>query len=425
MFNCVKNKLMNQNQKMSSSLSGGTYRPPVRPVGGQNNNIQKPQKQNKKKSHGKMGLIIFVVIVFAVVGFVARQILRTLDERKMGEPIEVVNDPKEVPKEYPTANSGDVSPISGLACDNWDKRAVAFMQPSDVSARPLAGLSEADMVVEMPVLPSGKPRLMGVYLCGIPDEIGSLRSARHDFLHIAKGLDAIMVHWGGSQFAKEKFKAGLIENMNCNNDGGQSAAQYCFRKDGFAKGVDSGYAKFGKILEGAKKFGYSSEGNFSGYAHQGEAPVEDRIDNGILKVGLDSSSGNYYVEYEYDKETNSYLRYWAKKEDTDRNNGKRIAPKNVVVLIASQEIMIDDNGSTYNNVQLGDPWYDDSDSGEAFYYFNGKEVRGKWKKDKTRMDSKMLFLDQNGNEIKFVPGQIWVEVLEPGRALKWITDETI
>ena len=238
-------------------------------------------------------------------------------------------------------------------------------------------------------------------------------------------MDAILVHWGGSQFAKEKLNEGLVENVNCNNDGGKSAAQYCFRKEGFAKGVDSGYAKFSKILEGAKKFGYRAENEFSGYAHQGEAPVADRIDNGLLKVGLDSSSGDFYVEYEYDKETNSYLRLWAKKEDVDRNNGKRIAPKNVVVLIASQEIMMDDNNSVYNNVQLGDPWYDESDSGEAFYYFNGQEKRGKWKKDKTRMDSKMLFLDQNGNEIKFVPGQIWVEVLEPGRALKWITDESL
>jgi len=415
---------------MSNKFSGGTYRSPVRPVGGRQgsgnpvNNFEK-KPVSGKNNKGKMGLVIFVLIVVLIVGFVGRRILQTLGDRKMGKPIEVINDPTEIPKEYPTANTEDVSPISGLACDGWDKRAIAVMQPADVSARPLAGLSEADMVVEMPVLPSGKPRLMGVYICGNPEEVGSMRSARHDFLHIAKGLDAIMVHWGGSQFAKEKLKAGLIDNMNCNNDGGQSAAQYCFRKEGFANRVDSGYAKFGKILEGAKNFGYSSEGKFSGYAHQGEAPIGDRIENGLLKVGLDSSSGDFYVEYQYDKETNSYLRFWAKEEDTDRNDGDRIAPKNVVILIASQEIMIDDNNSVYNNVQLGDPWYDSSDSGEAFYYFNGKEIRGKWKKDKSRMDSKMLFLDQNGNEIKFVPGQIWVEVLEPGRTLKWVTDENL
>jgi len=36
----------------------------------------------------------------------------------------------------------------------------------------------------------------------------------------------------------------------------------------------------------------------------------------------------------------------------------------------------------YNNVQLGDPWYDTGDSGEAYYYMNGQEIRGTWKKDR-------------------------------------------
>lgn len=405
---------MNQNQNNSG---GEIYRPPVSPTNEPNND------EESKKAVLKP--IIFLLIVIAVAVFVGWRILKVLEERKMGSPIDVVTDQNDVPREYPVANTEDVSPISGIACDTWQRRPIAVMQPTDVSARPLAGLSQADMVVEMPVLPDGKPRIMGIYVCGSPDEVGSLRSARHDFLHFAKGLDAIFVHWGGSQFVKEKLNEGLIENMNCNNDGGTSAAQYCFRKEGIASRVDTGYAKFSEILRGAETFGYRLENRFSGYAHQGDIPVEERIENGSLKVGLDSSAGSYYVEYAYDKETNSYLRFWAKEEDTDRNTGERIAPKNVVILIASQEIMIDDNNTVYNNVQLGDPWYDESDSGEAFYYFNGQELRGKWKKDKSRMDSKMLFLDQNGNEIKFVPGQIWVEVLEPGRVLKWSPNESV
>jgi len=74
----------------------------------------------------------------------------------------------------------------------------------------------------------------------------------------------------------------------------------------------------------------------------------------------------------------------------------------------------------YNNVQLGDPWFDESDSGEAFFYMNGKETRGAWKKDKSDVSSKLFFYDENGEEIKFVPGQIWVDILEPGQALKWV-----
>jgi hypothetical protein len=88
-------------------------------------------------------------------------------------------------------NEGNVSPITGEACENWNRRPIAVMQPGDVTARPASGFSQADMVFEMPVITASITRLMGVYGCNTPDAVGSMRSARHDFLSLAKGLDAI------------------------------------------------------------------------------------------------------------------------------------------------------------------------------------------------------------------------------------------
>ena len=322
---------------------------------------------------------------------------------------------KEQPAQTGPLNTGDVSPISGLACPNWNRRPIAVMQPADVPARPAAGFSDADMVIEMPVITATITRLMGVYICNDPDDVGSMRSARHDFVHLAKGLDAIFVHWGRSDIPefKDRLNEGIIDNMNCNGDAGKSAAAYCYRKEGMARGVDSGYAKFAKILEGAKDFGYRMENKFTGYPHQAEPSVEERGANGgHLRVAF---AGPFAVEYDYDKESNTWLRVWGESPDTDRNNGKRNAPKNIVVMMAKSEQI----EGQYNNVELGDPWYDETDSGEAFFYMNGKESRGAWKKDKSDINSKLFFYDENGEEVKFVPGQIWVEVLEPGQALKW------
>ena len=129
-----------------------------------------------------------------------------------------VNQPKAAPEvvdESKSANTGNVSPISGVACDNWNKRAIAVMQPADVSARPAAGFSEADMVFEMPVFTAANTRLMGVYLCNIPADIGSMRSARHDYLPLAKSLDAIFIHWGYSKFAETLLSQKIIDNIDC------------------------------------------------------------------------------------------------------------------------------------------------------------------------------------------------------------------
>lgn len=342
-------------------------------------------------------------------------------------------------------NTGNVSPISGLACEHWNRRPFAVMQPVDMQARPVAGFSQADAVFEMPNPAEGifVTRLLGVYLCDMPNEVGAMRSARHDYISVAKGLDAIFVGWGGSAFAIEKLNEGVIDNIDCNGEGGKKAPQCCFRKEktGLMRGEDTGFAKGEKLLSCAQEFGYRTENKFAGYPHQPEETLENRPNGGHLSIGF---PGIMKADYDYDRATNSYLRTWGNKEDIDRNNGMRIAPKNIVVLIAENEQILanvdykargvedpwerleawEKTGprnisGRYNNIQLGDPWYDTVDSGEIRYYMNGQEYRGIWKKNKTSLDSKLYFYDESGNEVQFVPGQLWVEVLTPAQKFEW------
>jgi hypothetical protein len=318
-------------------------------------------------------------------------------------------------------NNGQVSPISGEACADWNRRPFAIMQPSDVSARPLAGISDADMVVEMPAVFGDITRLMAFYVCGNPEKIGSIRSARHDYIPIAAGLDAIYVHWGGSHFALDHLNQNIIDDMNCNNDGGKSAGQYCYREQQTGNMIsdDTGYAKFATLIQGAQNFGYNLKGNLVGYPHQADAPADQRPTGGTLRVGYPHPWDDVFT---YDKDSNSYLRNWGGSPDLDRNDNKQIAPKNIVVMVAAGAQM----ESQYANFQVGDPWYDQSDSGSATFYMNGKQTQGTWKKDKSNLNSKLTFYDSSGSEVQFVTGQIWVSIVDPGIGVKWTpgTDAT-
>jgi hypothetical protein len=362
-------------------------------------------------------IIAIAVIVVAVAGFL-------FFKKDSAMPIELNNKNQSEVQTTPL-NDGEVSPVSGLPCENWNRRAIAVMQPGDVTARPAAGFSEADMVIEMPVITASITRLMGVYICNTPAEVGSMRSARHDFISLAKGLGAVFISWGRSESHSESDPVGLakgimdrgeIENINCNGDAGKSANACsdnpCFRKEGLDRGVDTGYGNPAKFVACAKEFGYNMENKFVGYKHQAEAPLDKRAKGGHLRVAF---AGPFAAEYDYDQATNVYKRIWGNVEDVDRNTNQRVAPKNVVVIIAESEQI----EGQYNNMQLGDPWYDRTDSGDAYYYMNGQEVKGTWKKDKSKIESKLFFYDQSGAEVLFVPGQIWVEVLEPGQTLKW------
>jgi len=156
------------------------------------------------------------------------------------------------------------------------------------------------------------------------------------------------------------------------------------------------------------------DSNFAGYPHQADLTEEKRIEKGNLEIGY---PGDLEVSYDYDKKTNSYIRYWGGERQTDRNNGNLITPKNIVVLLSKDVDMEED--PHYNNMELGDPWYDSIDSGEAYYFMNGEEIRGRWSKDKSKIDSKLILTDSNGMDIKFVPGQIWLNVVYPNMKVDW------
>jgi len=389
---------------------------------------------SKKLLWSLLGIVLLGVLGYFIFG-----------NKEVRKPIELNNKNQSLgASSKGVVNTGPVGAITGLPCENWNRRPVAVMQPVDPQARPIAGFSDADMVFEMPNPAEGifVTRLIGVYQCETPEEVGSIRSARHDYINVAQGLDAIFVGWGGSAFAIKKLDEGVIDNLDCNDQGGKSASSYCFRKErtGPMRIEDTGYIKFAKVLEAAKNFGYRMESKFVGYPHQEDKPLESRVSGGRLRIGF---PGNMEAEYDYDRETNSYKRIWGGVPDTDRTTKERIAPKNVVVAIAENEQILSSTdfvargvkdpwagleakktgvgniSGRYNNINFGDPWYDTKDSGVAYFFMNGEEKRGTWKKDKSRADSKLTFFDDANNEIKFVPGQIWVEVMVPGQAFGW------
>lgn len=359
--------------------------------------------------------LLFVVLVLLVAGGVWYLWGDRSKTALQNKQIDINNSPKPPVADTKPVNPDSVSALAGLPCADMKRRPIAVMQPADLTARPAAGFSDADMVFEMPVITATINRLMAVYQCALPKEAGAVRSSRHDFLQLAKSLNAIYVHWGGSHFALDKIKEGILDNIDCTGAAGNGAGtDVCYRAErtGNMKLEDTSRVNVQAAFERGKSLGYSTENTFVGYPHQEEVVLESRPTGGRVRIGY---PGAGEVEYLYQKDTNSWKRLWGNTADTDRNNGKQIAPKNIAVLFARSEQI----EGQYNNLQLGDPWYDQTDSGDAYYYVNGKQEKGTWKKDKSSLASKLYMYDGAGREVRFVPGQIWVNVVEPGTAFEW------
>jgi hypothetical protein len=102
------------------------------------------------------------------------------------------------------------------------------------------------------------------------------------------------------------------------------------------------------------------------------------------------------------------LRWRGGTPEIDRLSDQQIVAKNVVIMrTASEELE-----GQYNNVEV-------EGGGKATIYRNGEVIDGAWRKDKKDRKSKLYFYDDSGEEVKFTPGQIWVEIIEPEKSVVW------
>ena len=128
--------------------------------------------------------------------------------------------PTPEPTPTPTPAAPDLSQINlltGHYRDNPEQeqqRPLAIMVNNVYKALPQMGISAADLMIEMPV-EYGITRLMAVFsrVEDIP-ELGSIRSARHDFVEVSASMDAIMLHVGGSHFALDLISSQQLGSLD-------------------------------------------------------------------------------------------------------------------------------------------------------------------------------------------------------------------
>jgi hypothetical protein len=127
------------------------------------------------------------------------------------------------------------------------------------------------MVFEFPVLVSDVTRLTAVFQCGEPTEIGSVRSARHNYLYMLAGVDGIMGHWGGSYWALNMIAAGEFQTINAL----QNPFNAYFRKNNLPAPYN-GFTNYDNLWNALQKLGYRTDTTFQGYKFKDDAAQADR-----------------------------------------------------------------------------------------------------------------------------------------------------
>ena len=297
---------------------------------------------------------------------------------------------------------GAQNPITGeytLSDKAVNTRPCAIMVSNIKVALPQHGIGSADMCYEV-LAEGGITRIMAVFADKdkIP-KIGPVRSVRDYYVDLAEGINAVLVHFGGSPKGYEVIKSYGTDDI----DGMTASSAFTQDKSlAAAKGREHSFFTNSKLLKPvAKSKGYKSKTSaytmFDFVPEDSSADMSDGVPAKSVSV---SFSGYCTATFNYNKKSKKYLKGEFDEKQIDNNTKKQIAVKNVFVLKTSVSAIA---GDKHGRIKV------DLSSGSGKYISNGKMIDIKWKKGKH--GDMLKYYTKDGEELKINRGKSWVCII--------------
>lgn len=346
----------------------------------------------------KLLIVILIILILIAGGLLAAKFWKDSQSQKQVGNVNIIENQEKIPE--PTTFAGNERPI-------------AFMIDNNINAMPQAGLLEADLVYEI-IVEGGETRLMLVMQGKDLDKIGPLRSARHYFLDYALENDAIYVHYGQSPQAKSDIESLSISDIN-----GIYESESLFWRD------SSRYAPHNAVTSTANIEKIIEIEGFRTTTHQEPVlnyVVEQELDSieeieqkeeqkmqenqeqqttsqiqDAWEVTIPYSSYNT-VKYEFDSETQTYIRYSREKKQVDWETKKEITTKNIIITFMENESIDSYGRQTLYNIKKAD----------GYYITNGKAIPITC--EKTSRGGKTIYKDLDGNKLKVNDGKTFIQI---------------
>jgi len=276
---------------------------------------------------------------------------------------------------------------------------IAVMVDDHSAARPQSGFSAASVVWQAPA-EGGIARYMFVFQDTIPGDVGPVRSARHYYIAWAAEARALYAHSGGSPQALATLRAQGNGQLVFNADEFRWAGT--FRRVAFNFAPHNLYTT-GKQLRALAATRGAADGPItSPWVFGPDAPITKRPVGGRIQVAYLANA----VRYDYHRLSNTYLRsVTGEKAQIDRATKRRVAPKNVVVMLVRFGPLND--GSNKKRLEA-----DVIGSGTAWVSTNGVTIKGTWRK--ASLTGPTRFVDAAGKPIRLSVGQTFIQVMPTG-----------
>jgi hypothetical protein len=294
------------------------------------------------------------------------------------------------------------APLTGrlVRPDIAQRHPIAVMIDDHADARPQSGFTDAAVVWHAPA-EGGIPRYMLIFQDRIPPSVGPVRSARQYYIAWAAEWDAVYAHVGGSPQAMETLRRQGNGQLVYNADEFRWGGVYFHRtRDRFAP--HNVYTSGKELRALAKRLGARDGPMKSAWRFAADAPLSKRPKGGRISTAYTHNA----IAYRYDRATNTYLRSVSgEKQQTDRGTDRRVAPKNVVIMLMAFGPLNDGGNKHRLEAQL-------IGRGTAWIATNGKTIKGTWRK--TSMTGPTRFYDAKGKPVTLTRGQTFIQVMPRG-----------
>ena len=290
-----------------------------------------------------------------------------------------------------------LSLTTGLPTDKPYKP-VQITLDNEPGARPQIGMSHADVVYEFEAYTAGYARYLAIFNDDVPKIAEGCRSTRVPALEMYWNFGGALAHFGGYS----KGEAGVpayIEKLkvDANFDGIKGDSHYY--RDKKRKMPHNAVAELQNMVADTSEVAERRMLSFS-------------ADNPTLK-GEDVNElsltfrNDYVSSFKYSAKDKTYDYHFNGKLFKDGLDGKKLSFSNVMVIKFDY---------TFAEGRSNTPMIDTTGSHTVEYYIGGKHFTGTCERESIFETTK--FLDDEGNEVQFLPGKTYIALPDTTRKVK-------
>lgn len=287
--------------------------------------------------------------------------------------------------------------------ENSKSRPYAVMINNNHQAWPHAGLADAYITYEI-IAEGGITRMMAVFKDQDTEKIGSVRSSRPYYLDYALENDAIYVHYGYSDDAKNDIASLGVDNIN-----GLTDSSVFWRDKSLNKATEhTVFTSMENLKEFAKEKGYIRDTNKDLLLNYSVDEISLKDKEGALKADSVYIKYSYYTDtsYEYDSENKVYLRSMSGTAHNDAVTGKQYTAKNIIITPIKN----------YGYDSYGRQKLENIGSGEGYFITDGYAVPITWEKS-SRSSQTIYKYKDSGKEITVNDGNTFIQIQPMGETL--------